>query len=117
MDFTSKKSQQVVQDFLKSNKAHAVLSDMAPSATGIRQMDHENILTLCYSVLRFAVLVSQVGASILVKLWQCGEAKKLETDIARFYEKVNFVKPHASRGDSTEIFILGRCFKGLKSNT
>lgn len=116
MDFTCEKSQEAMNDFLKDNKANVVLSDMAPSATGVGHLDNENIVRLCYSVLRFAVLVSQAGASVLVKLWQCGEAKKLESDIARFYNKVNFVKPLASRSDSAEIFLLGREFKGLKSN-
>lgn len=115
MDFTCEKSQQAIQDFLK-NKADVVLSDMAPSATGVRYLDNENILKLCYSVLRFALLVSRTGGSILIKLWQCGETKKLENDIGRFYNKVNIVKPRASRSDSAEIFILGRDFKGLKNN-
>lgn len=113
MDFTCEKSQQAVKDFIGNEKAHTVLSDMAPSATGIRQLDNENILKLCYNVLRFALLVSRKGASILMKLWQCGETKKLETDIARFYNKVNIVKPKASRSNSAEIFLLGRDFKGI----
>lgn len=116
MDFTCEKNQQTIKEFLKDNKANVVLSDMAPSATGVRHLDNENIVKLCYSVLRFALLVSQTGASILVKLWQCGDIKKLEDDVARFYNKVNIVKPHSSRADSTEIFILGREFKGLKCN-
>lgn len=113
MDFTDAKSQQAIKDFLGNETAHAVLSDMAPSASGIRQLDNENILKLCYNVLRFALLISRTGASVLMKLWQCGETKKLETDIARFYNNVKIVKPHASRSDSAEIFLLGRDFKGL----
>lgn len=113
MDFTNEKTQEAVKDFLRNDKAHVVLSDMAPSATGIKQLDNENILKLCYNVLRFALLVSRTGASVLMKLWQCGETKKLETDIARFYDNVRIVKPHASRSDSAEIFLLGRDFKGI----
>lgn len=115
MDFTNEKNQQYVHDFLNGEKAHAVLSDMAPTATGVRELDNANILKLCYSVLQFAILVSRTGACFLVKLWQCGETKKLETDISRFYDNVKIVKPNASRQNSTEIFLLGRGFKGLKS--
>lgn len=117
MDFTHEKTQQRLKDYLKDEKAHAVVSDMAPSATGIRDLDNENIVKLCYSVLRFALLVSRIGASVLMKLWQCGDTKRLENDIARFYNNVKVVKPHASRADSTEIFLLGRDFKGIKSNS
>lgn len=106
-----------MKDFLKNEKASVVLSDMAPSATGIRQLDNENIINLCYMVLRFALLISKSDASLLVKLWQCGETKKLETDIARFYDTVRVVKPHASRANSTEIFLLGRGFKGIKQTS
>lgn len=90
---------------------------MAPSATGVRQLDNENILKLCYNVLRFALVVSRPGASILVKMWQSGETKTFETDIARFYNNVKIVKPHSSRADSSEIFLLGRNFKGIKINS
>ncbi|XP_019865459.1 rRNA methyltransferase 2, mitochondrial isoform X2 [Aethina tumida] len=114
MDFTLDESQNILKTALNNLKANVVLSDMAPSATGISSLDTENIINLCYSVLRFAVQMTQVGGTILVKLWQCGETKQLETDIGRYYKMVRIVKPNSSRADSAEIFILGREFKGLK---
>ncbi|CAG9832824.1 unnamed protein product [Diabrotica balteata] len=115
MDFTSIETQKKILEFLNKRTVDAVVSDMAPSATGIRYMDNENMLKLCYSVLRFALEISVKNASFLVKLWQCGETKQLENDIAQFYNKVKVVKPSASRSDSTEIYLLGREFKGLKT--
>lgn len=88
---------------------------MAPNATGVRDLDTENIIKLCYAALKFALTMSNKGASVLVKLWQCGQTKTLETDMGRFYENVRIVKPLSSRADSAEIFMLGRGFKGLKS--
>lgn len=114
MDFTEPKNQTNLKNELGGTKAHVVMSDMAPRASGIREMDNENMMKLCYSALRFAVQVSEVGATFLVKLWQCGQSKQLETDISRFYNNVKFVKPQSSRNDSAEVFILGRSFKGLK---
>ncbi|XP_044272368.1 rRNA methyltransferase 2, mitochondrial [Tribolium madens] len=114
MDFTDPKSQDVLIETLRGRKADAVISDMAPNATGVKDLDNENIIRLCYSVLRFAVQNSQVGASVVVKLWQCGQAKQLENDLRKFYDSVKFVKPNSSRSDSAEIFLLGRDFKGLK---
>lgn len=114
MDFTTPEAQDRVTVALDGKRVDVVISDMAPSASGVRDLDNENIIQLCYAVLRFAVQISKVNASVLVKLWQCGEAKRLEEDISRFYKNVKFVKPNSSRSDSTEIFLLGREFKGLK---
>lgn len=116
MDFTAPESQKNIIEFLNGKKADVVISDMAPNATGVRNLDNENIIKLCYIVLRFAVQISKKDSSLLVKLWQCGETKQLENDIARFYNNVKIVKPNSSRSDSTEIFLLGRNFKGLKNS-
>ncbi|XP_057651931.1 rRNA methyltransferase 2, mitochondrial [Diorhabda carinulata] len=115
MDFTSEEMQKKLMEFLGERKVDIVASDMAPSATGIRDMDNENMLKLCYSVLRFSLQVSKNSGIILMKLWQCGDTKKLENDICRFYNNVKVVKPKSSRSDSTEIYLLGREFKGLRS--
>lgn len=89
---------------------------MAPNATGVRALDHENIMTLCYTVLRFAILMSAPNASLLVKIWDNGDVKKLEKDMSKFYRKVKHFKPKASRTDSTERFMLAKGFYGLKLN-
>ncbi|RZC34888.1 ribosomal RNA methyltransferase CG11447 [Asbolus verrucosus] len=114
MDFTEPQSQTKIIEYLDGRKADVVISDMAPSATGVRDLDNDNIIHLCYVALRFAVQISETGASFVVKLWQCGQTKQLETDISRFYGNVKPVKPNSSRSDSAEIFLLGRSFKGLK---
>lgn len=91
-----------------------VMSDMAPTATGVKDLDDENIVNLCYCVLRFALQFSKINATLLVKLWQCGDTEKLKTDMEKFYKNVKIVKPNASRSDSAEIFLLAREFKGIK---
>lgn len=114
-DFPKPETQEKIKSILKDRPVNCVLSDMAPNATGVRSLDQENITKLCYSVLRFAVLVSSVNASILVKLWNNGDVPQLEQNMLRFYEKVKFIKPAASRSDSAEVFMLGKGFRGLKT--
>ncbi|GJQ72355.1 hypothetical protein Trydic_g3441 [Trypoxylus dichotomus] len=116
-DFTQKQAQDKIFGILGKTKANVVLSDMAPNATGIKEIDIENMLNLCYSALRFAVQVSENNATFLVKLWYCNDLSILEKDIQRFYGDVKIVKPKASRDDSAEVFILGRYFKGLVSDS
>lgn len=87
---------------------------MAPNATGVRDLDYENMLHLIYMALRFSVQISQINGTFLVKLWHCGELKQFENDVGKFYNNIKIVKPNASRSDSAEIFILARNFKGIK---
>ncbi|XP_044739272.1 rRNA methyltransferase 2, mitochondrial [Chrysoperla carnea] len=115
MDFTLKESQLKILQLLNNAKLDVVLSDMAPNATGVRSMDQENILNLCYSVLKFAVQMSNDGGTLLVKVWDGGGVPKLCKDIEKFYNHVKIIKPNASRSDSAEKFLLGRGFKGLKT--
>lgn len=98
---------------LDGRPINCVISDMAPKATGVGCLDQENIMTLCYSVLRFAITMSAPGASCLVKVWDNGAVKKLEENMLKFYETVKRIKPPASRSDSAEMFILA---KGLAGN-
>nr|CAI5817069.1 unnamed protein product [Callosobruchus analis] len=115
MDFTVPASQQSLLEHLNHQQANAVISDMAPVASGVRDLDNENMLKLCYSALKFAVQISRTEGVLLVKMWQCGYTKQLESDMGRFYDNVRILKPKASRSDSTEIFLLARGFKGLKN--
>ncbi|GLV34573.1 Mitochondrial rRNA methyltransferase 2 [Carabus blaptoides fortunei] len=113
-DFTAAETQQRLKMLLDNSLIDVVLSDMAPQASGIKVMDQENIINLCYSAFRFAVQMSTVNSTLLVKLWQGTGAPELERDLLKFYKTVRIVKPSSSRSDSAEIFLLARQFKGLK---
>ncbi|XP_063705137.1 rRNA methyltransferase 2, mitochondrial [Culicoides brevitarsis] len=116
-DFTSEAGQQKICDVLKDKRVNCVLSDMAPRATGIRQLDQENIMMLCYAVLRFALTMSEEKASVLMKCWTNAEMQELVKRMECYYETVKVVKPNASRGDSAETFLLGKGFKGVTKVT
>lgn len=114
-DFTKEETHEKIKSLLDNRKIDVVLSDMAPSATGIKDVDSENIITLCFCTLQFAVLLSEVGAALVMKLWQCAQQKKLEETAAKFYKTIKIGKPDSSRSDSTEVFLVCKHFKGLKS--
>ena len=111
MDFTQPASQLRLKTALNDRAVNCVLSDMAPNATGIRMLDQENIINLCYVVLRFAIVMSAPGANLVVKVWDNADVARLEKDMMRFYEKVKRIKPHSSRSDSAEHFLVARSFK------
>lgn len=112
-DFTSPIAQQKIKIMLNGRKVNNVLSDMAPNATGVRSLDTENIMELAFSVLNFAKEVSAPEACLLIKIWDNGEAHKLEKAIKEFYATCKSIKPNSSRSDSAEKFLFAKGFKTL----
>lgn len=109
-DFTAKAAQEKVKSLLDGRKVDCVLSDMAPNASGIRSLDQDSIMELANSVFNFAQTVSALDGSLVIKIWENGELKKLENAICEFYASCRIVKPHASRADSAEKYILAKGF-------
>lgn len=107
-DFTSPHTQQMVIQLLTGRKVNVVLSDMAPKSTGIKDLDHENIVSLAYAALQFTVQNTAEGGSFLCKVWEGFLTQRLITDMKTSFRTVKIVKPPASRGDSAEIFLLGK---------
>lgn len=116
MDFTSAKTQETLFKLLQGHKIDVVLSDMAPNASGVRHIDHYNIMLLAYSALKFALQISKVNGTLVVKVWDGDKSQQFEQDLLKFYNSVKIVKPDATRNESTEQFFLAREFKGLKTS-
>ncbi|EFN64935.1 Putative ribosomal RNA methyltransferase CG11447 [Camponotus floridanus] len=116
MDFTITKTQETLLALLQGKKADVVLSDMAPNASGIRAIDHDNIILLAYAALKFALQITKIHGTLVIKVWDGGKSQELEQNLLRFYNNVKIVKPDATRDESTEKFFLARGFKGLKTS-
>ncbi|XP_012271832.1 rRNA methyltransferase 2, mitochondrial [Orussus abietinus] len=114
-DFMAKESQDKLHAVLGDKPVNLVLSDMAPNATGVKELDHDGITSLAYAALKFALEMSHPDATFLVKLWDGGQSQQLENDISRFYNNIRVIRPMATRSESSEKFILARGFKGLKT--
>lgn len=114
MDFSTIEAHDKVVTALDGTKVDVVLSDMAPNATGVKELDKDRIIGLCYMAIRFAALVSKVDGNLLFKVWDGKEVPILEMDLSRFYKNIKIMKPNASRTESSEKFILARGFKGIQ---
>lgn len=114
-DFTKAINQAKILNILDGQLVDLVLSDMAPNATGTTAIDHQAIVTLAFSAFSFAlpVLKPQNGAFI-AKLWDNQMNKELRTLMEKFFGQVFSVKPPASRDDSTELYLIGKKFKGIR---
>lgn len=109
--------QPMVQDEIKNmlggSKADVIISDMAPNISGNYSLDHAKSIDLAEMALKYAELFLKPGGSIVVKIF--------EGDMIRDYFKKIKIKfrlskrhgPKASRKSSSEIYIIGKGFRGL----
>ncbi|XP_053195304.1 rRNA methyltransferase 2, mitochondrial [Scomber japonicus] len=105
-----------VLELLPSGQAHIILSDMAPNASGFRDMDHEKLITLCLTLIDLAGKILQPGGSLLCKYWDGILAQKLQQKLSSVFGSVRTLKPNASRKDSAEKYFLARMYrKPIKS--
>ncbi|XP_015608093.1 rRNA methyltransferase 2, mitochondrial [Cephus cinctus] len=116
MDFTTQLAQDTLRNLLNGKQVDLVMSDMAPNASGVKHMDHDNIIRLAYLALKFALHISKVNATFLAKLWDGGQSTQFEQDVGKFYKNIKIVRPAATRDDSSEKFVLAKGFKGLKTS-
>ncbi len=89
-----------------------ILSDVAPSTSGNRDVDAYRSAELVRRVLEIAEMVLLIGGNIVVKIFQSNE---LHDIIKKMREKFDFAKsfkPAASRSESYEVFIVGKGYRG-----
>ncbi len=83
-----------------------VLSDMAPSTSGIRSADSARSELLFERAVQVAARVLRPGGHFLGKIFQGSEFHALLLGVKRAFSRVKVVKPSASRKESKEIYIL-----------
>ena len=87
---------------------NCVISDMAPSTSGIRQADSLLSANLCTEVIRIADLGLKKFGNLIFKNFESGETPALLKEVQARFELAKIYKPLASRTESREIFIIGR---------
>lgn len=110
-DVTDPATHAKLLELLPNGQAHVILSDMAPNASGFRDMDHERLITMCFSLLDLAEKILQPGGSLLCKYWDGIFAKKLQEKLSSVFGSVRTLKPNASRKDSAERYFFARMYR------
>ena len=85
-----------------------VLSDMAPNMSGIGVADQARVVYLAELALDFAVKWLKPGGNFLVKTFQGAGFPELREAMREHFRQVLTRKPQASRGRSSEIYLLGK---------
>lgn len=89
-----------------------VLSDMAHNTVGHRATDHLKIIALIEIAADFAVRTLKPGGAFVTKNFQGGSAGEVLNMLRSKFAEVRYVKPKASRTDSSEVYLVATGFKG-----
>jgi len=87
--------------------ADAVISDASPNISGVWEVDHARQMSLAMRALDIALETLRPGGSFFVKVFQGDMLDDFIRKIKSHFQVVRVVKPEASRGKSSELFILG----------
>src|SRR5690606_10248900 len=111
MDFLDDAAPAKLIDLL-GGEPDIVLSDMAAPTTGHRRTDHIRTMHLAEVAADFALSVLKPGGHFLAKAFQGGTENELLSQLKKNFRSVHHVKPPAARGESVELYLLARDFKG-----
>lgn len=111
-DFMDDDAPEKLIAMLGGEKAHLVMSDMAPNTTGHAATDHLRIVMLCEAAFYFARDVLRPGGGFVAKTWQGGAENQLLAEMKQCFTSVKHAKPKASRADSAEMYVVATGFKG-----
>jgi 23S rRNA (uridine2552-2'-O)-methyltransferase len=113
-DFQEEAVLRRLEDALGGKKLDLVVSDMAPNVSGVRASDQARSIHLCELALEFARVHLKPKGAFLVKVFQGAGYPEFLAAMRGAFIAVTSRKPGASRGGSSEMYLLG---KGLKPRT
>ncbi len=104
----------LVQDMVieaVGGRADVVLSDAAPSTTGIKLRDHVLSMDLARAALAVAQQLLRPGGNFVVKVFEGEDLPGVIHAVKMAFRHVKVNKPAASRAESWEQFIVARNLK------
>ncbi len=113
-DFQEEAVLRRLEDALGGKKLDLVVSDMAPNLSGVRATDQARSIRLCELALDFARIHLNPKGAFVVKVFQGTGYPEFLAAMRGVFIDVSSRKPGASRGGSSEMYLLG---KGLKART
>ena len=97
-----------IERLLRGGRADLVVCDLAPNLTGIASSDQARSLQLCELALEFAQSHLKPGGAFLVKAFQGAGYAGFLAEMRRSFNSVVSRKPKASRGESAEMYLVGK---------
>lgn len=88
-----------------------VLSDMAPSTTGIKSVDQDRSLNLVESVFEVLPRFLRPGGHFVIKVFDSQNAQSFLKQQKNLFGEFHFLKPKSTRSVSKEFFVIGKNYK------
>jgi 23S rRNA (uridine2552-2'-O)-methyltransferase len=106
-DFSEEGVLRQVEEALGGRSPDLVVSDMAPNVSGVKATDQALSMNLCELALDFARAHLKPEGALVVKAFQGAGYPEFLARMRRTFVDVASRKPGASRGDSSEMFLVG----------
>jgi 23S rRNA (uridine2552-2'-O)-methyltransferase len=110
-DFREEEVMSKLQESLGGEKAHLVMSDMAPNISGSRAVDQPRSMHLVELALDLATQVLRPRGDFVCKLFQGEGSQELIAASRPLFERVRVMKPKASRAGSREVYLVARNYQ------
>jgi 23S rRNA (uridine2552-2'-O)-methyltransferase len=107
-DFREEELLRLILERVPEHGADVLLSDMAPSLSGIDAIDQPRALHLAELALDLAGRVLKPRGTALIKLFQGSGFRELLGEARGRFETVKLLKPQASRARSAEVYLLAK---------
>jgi 23S rRNA (uridine2552-2'-O)-methyltransferase len=99
---------------LLGGSADAVVSDMAPKLSGIRDADMVRAAELQRLALQVATRLLRPGGLLVIKGFMSNDLRELTTELKNFFADVQRTKPEATRQGSSEFYFIAKNFRAGK---
>jgi 23S rRNA (uridine2552-2'-O)-methyltransferase len=103
---------QEVVNALPKGRANVVISDMSPNISGKYSIDHARSVELAETAFSFACKVLGKGSRLVIKVFQGDMFPSFLKKVKRSFGFCKAHSPKASRKASSEIYIIGKGFRG-----
>jgi 23S rRNA (uridine2552-2'-O)-methyltransferase len=96
------------------SKANVVLSDAAPSTTGVKLRDHVLSIELARAAFTVAKELLVRNGNMVLKVFEGEDLPDLIREVKLAFHPVKVHTPAATRNESWESFIVARGYKGVR---
>jgi len=91
---------------LLPRKADVVLSDLSPDIIGVWQVDHLRQIDMVLQVVDLLPHILQLNGSAILKIFEGEATRNFLNTVNGIFSKVHISKPPASRGKSSELYLV-----------
>lgn len=100
-----------LSDLGVSTRFDVLISDMAPSTTGIKTVDQAKSLQLVEWVFELLPKFLKNKGNFVIKVFDSNDAQVFLKSKKNIFDKFEYLKPKSTRSISKEFFVIGKGFK------